>query len=193
MEIIMPGVSFPKQLFMAQLNPTENIARKKSRSKQKKLSPTVDMTPMVDLGFLLICFFVFTTTMSKPYVTDLIVPKDGPPIFIKGSESLTVLLGKGNQLFCYDGDWNKAVSSNGIMVTNYSINSGIGDIIRQKQKSMNDTKGKDGRNSLVLIVKATKEASYKNLMDVLDEILINDVRHYAVVDPEPEEIRYLQK
>ncbi len=151
------------------------------------------MTPMVDLGFLLICFFVFTTTMSTPKVTDLFLPKDGPPIHIGESTTLTVLLGKENKLFCYDSSWDNAISNNRIIQTNYSVNNGLGDIIRQKQKLMNAAKGKDGRNSLMLIIKATKEASYKNLMDAIDEVLINDIRHYAVVDPAPEEIQYVEK
>ena len=177
---------------MAQLNPTENIAHKKRGARQKKLYPAIDMTPMVDLGFLLICFFVFTTTMSKPDVTDLFLPKDGPPVPIKESTSLTVLLGKENKLFCYDGSWEDAVKKNRIISTNYSVNNGLGDIIRQKQKLMNDTKGKDERNNLMLIIKATREASYKNLIDAIDEVLINDIKHYAVVDPTPEEINYLE-
>ncbi|MES1222799.1 MAG: biopolymer transporter ExbD [Bacteroidota bacterium] len=178
---------------MAQLNPTENIAHKKRGTKQKKVNPSIDMTPMVDLGFLLICFFVFTTTMSRPNVTDLFLPKDGPPIPIKESTSLTVLLSKENKLFCYDGNWDDAVKGNRIISTNYSVTDGLGDIIRQKQKFMNEKKGKDGRNSLMLIIKATKEANYKNLMDVLDEILINDVRHYAVIDLSTEESIYLAR
>lgn len=150
------------------------------------------MTPMVDLGFLLICFFVFTATMSKPNVTDLFIPKDGPPTPIGESTSLTVLLGKENKLYCFDGNWEDALKNKRIIATNYSINDGLGNMIRLKQELMNKVKGKDGRNNLVLLIKATKEASYKNLMDALDEVLINDVMHYAVVDPAPEEIHYLE-
>jgi biopolymer transport protein ExbD len=177
---------------MAQLNPTESITHKKRGTQQRKLNPAIDMTPMVDLGFLLICFFVFTTTMSTPKVTELFLPKDGPEMPVGESTTLTVLLDKGNKLFCYDSSWDNAISNKRIIQTNYSLNNGLGDIIRQKQKLMNTAKGKDGRNSLMLIIKATKEASYKNLMDVIDEVLINDIRHYAVADPAPEEIKYAE-
>ncbi|MBS1609140.1 MAG: biopolymer transporter ExbD, partial [Bacteroidetes bacterium] len=110
----------------------------------------------------------------------------------RDSESLTVLLGKGNKAFCYDGEWNHAVKNGMVVSAGYSISNGIGDIIRQKQKQMNSLKGKNGRTNLMLIIKATKEASYKNLMDALDEVLINDVKHYAVVDPEPGEVQFIE-
>ena len=178
---------------MAQLNATENITRRKGGSRIKKANLRIDMTPMVDLGFLLICFLVFTTTMSEPKAADLVVPKEGPPILIKNSTSLTILLGKANRIFCYDGNWSEAVKANAVQSTNYSVNNGLGDIIRQKQRLMNGQKGnKEGRNDMMLIIKATKEASYKNLIDVLDEVLINDVKHYAFVEPTAEEVSYLQ-
>ena len=158
-------------MFMAQLNPTESISHKKDGPLIKKAELRIDMTPMVDLGFLLICFFVFTTTMSESRITDLFVPKDGPPILIPNSAALTVLLDKDDKVICYDGNWDEAVKNNRVMRTNYSINNGVGNIIRQKQKSMNESKGgTEGRNSLMLIIKATKDASYKHLMNVLDEV-----------------------
>src|SRR3990170_7230832 len=75
--------------------------------KAKKLSTRVDLTPMVDLGFLLITFFIFTTTMSEPTAMRLFLPKDTekPEEQNKAKESgaLTLLLGKNNQIFYYEG------------------------------------------------------------------------------------------
>jgi biopolymer transport protein ExbD len=194
METEETGVLFFKQILMAQLNPTENIRHKKDGSRIKKSEVRIDMTPMVDLGFLLICFFVFTTSMSEPKVTDLFMPKDGPVTPFRNSFSMTVLLGNNNKVFCYDGMWNEALLNNAIIQTNYSIENGVGSVIRTKQKNMNLLKNsKDARKDLMLIIKATKDASYKHLMNVLDEVLINDVRHYAIVDPTDEEINYLKR
>src|SRR5688500_435557 len=75
--------------------------------KQKRLSTRVDMTPMVDLGFLLITFFIFTSTMSTPATMDLFMPKDTekPEEQNKAKESgaLTVMLGKDNNVYYYEG------------------------------------------------------------------------------------------
>lgn len=54
--------------------------RRTGISRPKKYNPKTDMTPMVDLGFLLISFFVMTTELSKPRIAPLNMPKEGPPI-----------------------------------------------------------------------------------------------------------------
>src|SRR5512138_1445690 len=75
--------------------------------KAKKLSTRIDMTPMVDLGFLLITFFIFTTTMSSPTTLKLNVPKDTEKEEeqnkAKESGALTIMLGKGNNVYYYEG------------------------------------------------------------------------------------------
>src|SRR5262249_31264869 len=75
--------------------------------KAKKLSTRVDMTPMVDLGFLLITFFIFTATLSSPTTMNLNMPKDTKKedeTKVKQSGALTILLGKDNEVFYYEGE-----------------------------------------------------------------------------------------
>src|SRR5579875_2231614 len=76
--------------------------------KGKKLSTRVDMTPMVDLGFLLITFFIFTTTISQPTTLKLNLPQDTKnpeeQTKTKASGALTIMLGKDNNVFYYEGE-----------------------------------------------------------------------------------------
>jgi hypothetical protein len=77
-------------------------------------------------------------------------------------------------------------------ITGYSMNTGIGDIIREKQLAM-DRSYKGGRKELMLIIKASPAARYKNVVNLLDETLINQVGRYALVDISPEEREFLKK
>jgi biopolymer transport protein ExbD len=196
METVVHSI-LKKTVFMAQIENTANVRKGKSFSHNKKQIIRIDMTPMVDLGFLLITFFVFTTTMSIPKATDLFMPKD--PTNIKDSTkliddlALTLLLDKDNRVYYYNGIFDNAMSANTIFETNYSTYEGIGKVIRQKQKDINASgKFADGRKGLMLLIKPTSGSVYKNVIDALDEAVINDVRKYAIVEPTNEEIGYIQ-
>src|SRR6516165_3765516 len=93
---------------MAELDVSSTRSRKKSSvPKSKKLSTRVDLTPMVDLGFLLITFFIFTTSMSRAKALAIRLPKDVPDTFkVKqpASGALTVLLTGNDQAYYYEGD-----------------------------------------------------------------------------------------
>src|ERR1700742_5097669 len=109
---------------MAELNNTGAGARKGRGVKRlKKLSTRVDLTPMVDLGFLLITFFIFTTTMSTPKATRLIMPSDKETkedTKVGNSAALTVLPISGDKLFYYHGEMNEALKNGTFGFTNYS-------------------------------------------------------------------------
>lgn len=182
---------------MAEINTTAELRLRKGFSHTKRAALRIDMTPMVDLGFLLITFFVFTTNLSQPAAMNLVMPSDKIPVTqptLPQSLALSVLLGNNNKLYYYHGNWDDAKKSNAVFKTSYSIYSGLGEVIRQKQKAI-DASGKfpEGRSGLMLLIKPTSLAAYKNVVDVLDEVLINDVKKYAVVDPLPEETGYLKK
>jgi biopolymer transport protein ExbD len=147
--------------------------------KAKKLSTRVDMTPMVDLGFLLITFFIFTTTMSTPSTMDLFMPKDTNKDEelnkAKESGALTVMMGKDNHLYYYEG--KLAPDASNFQSTNFKD---IRDVIIKKKKS---TPVED----LVIVLKPNEEATYKNTVDMLDEMTINEIKRFALVDISPVE------
>jgi biopolymer transport protein ExbD len=166
---------------MAEIN-IPAAAGKPGGRRSKKLSTRVDLTPMVDLGFLLITFFIFTTTMSTPKATKLVMPADSKDSTQAAmSTALTVLPGKNNQVFYYNGELNYALQNGDFGITSYSENNGLGEVIRNKQAAL-DKMQPGKRNDLVLMIKPTPESDYQNLVGVIDEVLINEVQHYAIMD-----------
>lgn len=146
--------------------------------KGKKLSTRVDLTPMVDLGFLLITFFIFTTTMSQPTAMRLNLPKDTEEKDqnkVKASGALTLLLAKNDNIFYYEGELLPDASN--FKSTGFKE---IRDIILTKKKSTNP-------EDFVVVIKPNKESTYKNTVDILDEMTINGVKRYALVDISPVE------
>jgi biopolymer transport protein ExbD len=167
--------------------------------KAKKLSTRIDMTPMVDLGFLLITFFIFTTTMTSPTTLKLNMPKDTDKEEeqnkAKESGALTIMLGKGNQVYYYEGQLKVDAEGNNFKVTTFK---GIRDIIIKKKKDVISRYVKDAeceakkikdkkdpdeckQEDLVVVIKPNAEASYKNTVDILDEMTICQVLRYAMV------------
>lgn len=145
--------------------------------KQKKMSTRIDMTPMVDLGFLLITFFIFTSTMSTPATMDLFMPKDTDKEEeqnkAKESGALTVMMSRDNHVYYYEGQLAEDASN--FKTTNFDPETGIRKVIMDKKRSTN-------AEDLVIVIKPGKEATYKNTVDILDEMTINEVKRFALVD-----------
>ncbi|MEO7835663.1 MAG: biopolymer transporter ExbD [Ginsengibacter sp.] len=167
---------------MAEMEVKESKKKGPGVKKSKKHSTRVDLTPMVDLGFLLITFFIFTTTVSQPTAMPLNMPKDTKDknldMKVKESGSLTLMLGKANVIYYYFGN-----DPTKMQTTGYKA---VRDIILKKKKS---TPAAD----LFVIIKPDKDATYKNAVDILDEMDINDIGKYAMVDPTPEEYDLIQQ
>lgn len=161
---------------MAEMDTSSGGGHKKGPGvkKSKKLSTRVDLTPMVDLGFLLITFFIFTTTMSQPTAMKLFLPKDTEKPEdqnkIKASGALTIMLGRGNGVFYYEGE---------LLPDGSNFRSSNFKDIRQE---IIDKKKSTNPQDFVVVIKPGPEATYKNTVDILDEMTINDVKRYAMVD-----------
>ncbi|MGZ3937232.1 MAG: ExbD/TolR family protein [Flavisolibacter sp.] len=153
--------------------------------------PRIDMTPMVDLGFLLITFFIFTTTLSDKTTIKLYMPHEGDPTPTGESRVLTVLLGNNNKVYAYEGGFEKAVKEHKVVSTSYDEAGGIGQLIREKQMQLMGTR--DGKASLLFLIKPTKQSTYKNVVDALDETTINGVKKYMLVEPSVQENQFFKE
>lgn len=175
--------------------------------KAKKLSTRVDMTPMVDLGFLLITFFIFTTTLSTPNTMPLIMPKDDVNkedlTEVKESGVLTILLGKNNEVFYYEGflkddgsnfksstfdDIRQIIIDKKKQVVSQHVHNSVCTGIRQDalKRNPNLTQAELENicrdRDLVVVIKPNAEATYKNTIDMVDEMTINNINRFALVD-----------
>lgn len=147
--------------------------------------PRVDMTPMVDLGFLLITFFVFTTTFTSNRMMPLYVPDkiNEPRPSIKYQNTLTLILGKDNRIF-YHQKGPKDLNTS--LLTETSYGSTLSRLIIEKRNSAIE------KDNFTVIIRPTDESNYKNTVDVLDEMIITNQPIYVLTDISPKEVEVYQ-
>jgi biopolymer transport protein ExbD len=167
---------------MAAIETTARNRKRRGVATSKKLSTRVDLTPMVDLGFLLITFFIFTTTIAKPTAMRLVMPNDQNVVdstLLPANRTLTLVVGD-NELFYYTGTYKGKLSK-----TAFSPSRLRHVIISNQEK----VRRLYNANNLVVLIKVTDKASYKNLVTCLNEMLINSVSTYMLLDASSDETK----
>ncbi|MDI9320519.1 MAG: biopolymer transporter ExbD [Phycisphaerales bacterium] len=179
---------------MAELDTSSGGGHKKGGVKKgKKLSTRVDLTPMVDLGFLLITFFIFTTTMSKPKTMEINMPfKDStqptPPSKVKESTALTILLSKEHRVYYYEGIGSDAANPPKVEVTTFKTPGGIRQAIIDKKAKVDAlvrSGGLTATDKTTVLIKPDDNSTYEDFVNIIDEMSINGIQVYAVVDISP--------
>ncbi|MCU0352464.1 MAG: biopolymer transporter ExbD [Cytophagales bacterium] len=154
---------------MADIQPTARTGKAAIR---------LDMTPMVDLAFLLITFFMLTTTFSKARVMNLQMPEKDPerPVEVHYRVTVSFVLDEQNRVFAIRGIDNPDVT-----LTNYAAD-GLRKICHETLK-----KGREYKKDAVFLIKPTSEATYQNVVDALDEMKITEAKVYAIQSVTPAE------
>lgn len=174
-----------KNNFMAEIQSNSKVGNKKG--KRINLSTRVDLTPMVDLGFLLITFFVFTTTMARPTAMNIIMPNDKDKTSftdVSASCVLTAVLTENDKIKYYEGDYATSI----IKETDYSP-EGIRKILIAKKEKVKQLKG--NADQFVLIIKPSKNSTFKNFVDITDEVTINNIKKYFIDEVGANEMKIL--
>lgn len=197
---------------MAELDTGSDSGSHKKGSKKphaKKLSTRIDMTPMVDLAFLLLTFFMLTTTFNKPKAMEVNMPvpneNDAPPTKVEDDITITILIGKNDKLAYYEGVFDpndpskvqkSSFGSDGIRKTLIEKNQKVYDLVSKFEQMRKEDKlteeqfkdtvrwaKKDRKNrGIFVIIKATEDSKYVNMVDILDEMQICSVVNFAIVD-----------
>ena len=181
----------------------------KKKGSKKKMTVRVDFTPMVDMNMLLITFFMLCTSLSKPQTMEISMPSNDKSITeeqqskVKASQAITLLLGSDNKLYYYEGEPNykdytslkeTSYKPDGLRAVLLKKNAAavrqVNELKQQKldlkiseddfRKQLSEIKS--GKNTPTVIIKATDEASYRNLIDALDEMQICNIGKYVITD-----------
>lgn len=181
---------------------------KGGKKRAKKSSTHVDMTPMVDLAFLLLTFFVLTSTFSKPKVLRMIFPEKLDKIDnVKAPEvkdGLTLLLTDKDKIYYYRGSLKPTTKLIPIDYTRTGLRKVLVDYnsdmllkLQDIQKRMNKVDEKDTAakrklddevlqvqtaSKQIVLVKNDEGATYRNMIDVMDEFMITQIAKYFVID-----------
>jgi biopolymer transport protein ExbD len=185
------------------------MATNSGKSKQKKMAARVDFTPMVDMMMLLITFFMLCTTLSKPQTMEISMPSNDKNITeqdrsaVKASQAVTLLLDGNNKVYFFEGQ-PKMSDPNFLKPTDYTSKGIRAELTKKNRPAMIkkaelDLKKlsrkvtdadyekelaliKAAKGTPTVIIKATMDASYKNLVDALDEMQICSVGKYVITD-----------
>jgi biopolymer transport protein ExbD len=180
---------------MAEMDTSSGGGHKKGPGvkKSKKMSTRVDLTPMVDLGFLLITFFIFTTTMAKPKTMEINMPntekiEEKDQSKVKESTAMTVLLSKNHRVYYYEGLATDPNVPPDLKVTGFKDKGGIRDAIIMKKEKVAALRQQGvlgPKDHATILIKPDTTSTYEDLVNILDEMSINDVRVYAIIDITP--------
>ena len=187
----------------------ESGGKKRGKGKQKKMTVRVDFTPMVDMNMLLITFFMLCTTLSKPQTMEISMPSNDKDIteqqksMVKASQAITLLLGADNKLYYYEGEPNYRDYTS-LKETTYGANGLRAVLLQKNAAAVNQVRAlkqqkldleitddeykkkvseiKSGKDTPTVIIKATDDAFYMNLIDALDEMQICNIGKYVITD-----------
>lgn len=174
---------------MAELDTSGGGKHKGGKVRTKKKATRVDLTAMVDLAFLLITFFILTTTLNKPKALELIMPdkdeKTNQQMPVPESRTMTLLLGANDRLEWFLGQPGKTQPA----VIGYSKDD-LRKVLVDKNKEVKDS---HGGQPMIVVVKPSAQSTYRNMVTVMDELNITGIEQRAIVDITPVELDLLKR
>ncbi len=174
---------------MAELDTSGGGKHKGGKIRSKKASTRIDLTAMVDLAFLLITFFIMTTTLAKPKAMEMAMPdksKKDQQLPVPETRTMTVLLGSNSKI-----EWWIGPAGSPTHTDNFGKDGIRKTLVEQDKKIQASHGGKD--NYMIVLVKPSDKSTYKDFVNMIDEMNIAGIQSRAVLDITKPEIALLQR
>ena len=168
---------------MAEINIPEGNARNRNRAQKAHLR--VDLTPMVDLAFLLITFFMLTTSLKEQMAIAMKEPdRKSLPSSVSECQVLNLLTESLGQIYYWEGLECKAV-----MAVSLTGEHKLKDKIQEKSDFLkhNCLNGSGKPRDLICLIKLLPGSHYEHMVRVLDEMVADSVATYAIQGYSPDE------
>ena len=135
--------------------------RRGKRKKTRRMGIRIDMTPLVDVAFLLLTFFMFTTSMARPQTMEINLPPEMVKIEIAESNLLTIRVNEKGEIF-----WNIGMEAPKKIEVN--------DLRRFLKEQLN------GNPKLVTLLKVNREAKYDVMVHMIDELNLANITRFSL-------------
>lgn len=150
------------------------------QGKRSRRSPLIDLTPMVDLGFILITFFIYTTSIAEPRMIDINMPYKPATeaTAYVDTATITIMPTKNHLYATYSGAYKEGI------LFNIYTGSELRSIIINKQSALRKLPStfSEQAHQLHVIIKPNNDCEYQDVVTLLDEMAINSVPYYAIAD-----------
>jgi biopolymer transport protein ExbD len=175
----------------------EIITSQNSHQKHKSFKRIhLDMTPMVDLAFLLLTFFILATSLERKTVMEIVYPQDGPATRINWENVTVVVVGEDGKSFYYRGEdagsatWHSDELLPHFLSLNFPVHDALQTLREQKEKGLiSDEEFKQkrsyaiaGETKPVIIIKTGERTAYRDVIEVVDDLQISDIQRYTIQD-----------
>lgn len=162
--------------FIVVLISIENNAMSAIETTNDRRTVRIDFAPMVDLGFLLITFFVFTTSLMEPKAFGLHVPEDGEGVESPLSATITLTLLENGRIDYLEGSETHVLAKGSThLYQQFSLRKHL----LEKRQRIVDQLGSD--EQYTVIIQPTAQTNYKEMVDVLDEMTITGIKKYVLM------------
>lgn len=141
------------------------------RRPKRRVGVRIDMTPMVDIAFLLLIFYMVTTIFSAPQSMEIVLPpKDAKntQIKLKESDVLQLMVDSDGNIF-----WQNKTAANPMEIPQYLPTKDLRQFLLKKNQE---------NPKLVTIIRLEKDSKFDNMVNIFDEIQVVE-RLFKQTDP----------